>query len=237
MSCFRRAGQPAWDLPGSLAVSPTLYTTPLSANGRKPLVVAKLLAIELHIVEVDVYRGDGQHPNYRAIHPQGKVPALVDDTFHLWESNAIAWHLATQLAPRAQQLVPPGPNGPADVLRWMFWEASQWQPALVTALAARVGQKLFATPGDPQPVDWECVDKLVTQLEGHLATRPWLVGQQLTLADICVGAMTTYFSACAFPRRRYPAVSQWLDRLAMVPAWRATLAPLWADEQPVHINL
>lgn len=57
---------------------PTLYTTPVSANGRKALAVAEHLSVGLEINSVNVYRGEGRAEWYLRVNPQGKVPTLVD---------------------------------------------------------------------------------------------------------------------------------------------------------------
>lgn len=71
-----------------------LYTTAISANGRKALAVAKHLELNIDVRSVDVYRGEGRTADYLKINPSGKVPTLVDEEFILWESNAILVHLA-----------------------------------------------------------------------------------------------------------------------------------------------
>ena len=72
----------------------TLYSTPQSANGRKPLAVCNYLGLAPEVRLVDVYRGQGRAPDYLAIHPLGQVPALVDGELVLWESNAILQYIA-----------------------------------------------------------------------------------------------------------------------------------------------
>src|SRR6185369_7911270 len=119
----------------------TLYATPISANGRKVLAAARHLRVPVHVSLVNVYKGDGQIASYRAINPSGRIPTLVDGDFVLWESNAILVYLSEccgdfDLSSRNHQRR-------ADILRWMFWESSHWQPALSRFLAPTVRQILF----------------------------------------------------------------------------------------------
>ena len=58
-----------------------IYATPLSANGRKVLAVCRQLELNPEIHEVNVYRGEGRRPEYLAINPTGKIPALIDGEF------------------------------------------------------------------------------------------------------------------------------------------------------------
>jgi glutathione S-transferase len=62
----------------------TLYTTPLSANGRKVLAVSHHLGLEPEIKLVNVYKGEGRTAEYLSINPSGKIPTLVDGDLVLW---------------------------------------------------------------------------------------------------------------------------------------------------------
>ena len=72
----------------------TLYTTPLSANGRKVRAVSHHLALKPEVKIVNVFEGEGRAPEYLAINPFGKIPTLVDDDLTLGESNAILQYIA-----------------------------------------------------------------------------------------------------------------------------------------------
>ncbi len=126
----------------------TLYTTPLSANGRKVLAVSRQLGLAPKVEVVDVYRGEGQAAAYRSRNPFGKIPTLVEGDFTLWESNAILQYLSE--AHGDLRLWGRDPKRRADVSRWLFWESSAWQPACSAVLAPRVAQLLFpeSAPGD-----------------------------------------------------------------------------------------
>src|SRR5262249_16869028 len=119
-----------------------LYTTPLSANGRKVLAVSHHLGLDPEVTLVNVYKGEGRAANYLAINPWGKVPTLVAGELTLWESNAILQSLSD--AGGDFKLWSCDPKGRADISRWLFWESSHWQPAFIQTpnLAAFVGKAL-----------------------------------------------------------------------------------------------
>ena len=124
-----------------------LYATPLSANGRKALAVSRHLELSPQVVLINVYRGEGRAAEYLAVNPQGKVPSLVDGDLMLWESNAILQYLAE--AHGDYRLWSRDPRRRADLSRWLFWEASHWQPALTTGAAPVVAQMLGLAPAEP----------------------------------------------------------------------------------------
>jgi len=208
----------------------TLYTTPLSANGRKPMALSRHLDLSIDMREVNVYRGEGQSPQYRSLHPLGKIPTLVDGDFVLWESNAILVYLAEHHGvPWSRDAI-----GRADILRWMFWESSHWQPVLTRILAPRVGQ-LLSHSGDPAiAIPWNDVEliALLRMLDSALERKPFVCTNEPSLADFAIAGMTTYFRAVAFPSADFPAIEAWLHRMESLPAWRATAVPPWAKVDP-----
>jgi glutathione S-transferase len=208
---------------------PTLYTTPLSANGRKPLAVARQLGVELRVRHVDVYRGEGRTPEYLAIHPAGRIPVLVDGPTTVFESNAILVYLAE--AHGGDRLWSREPRERAAIARWLFWESAHWQPALIAVLAPFVGHRLRPdlVPAPPAAPDWDGAQlaPLLGELARVLAAQPFLAGAHLTLADFSVAGMATYFRAAGFPFAQHPAIRDWHARMEALPAWRDSEAELW----------
>lgn len=212
---------------------PILYSTPLSANGRKPMAVALHLGLSLEVNSVNVYRGDGRAAWYRKLNPWGKVPTLVDGDCVLWESNAIMFYLSEVLGDFS--LSSHDPRLRADILRWMFWEASHWQPVLVRTLSARVSHYLFPQElPDAGDVDWSEPEtlSLLAALEDRLSSNDYLAGGALSLADFAVAAMTTYFDVCEFPEHKYAAIGGWLQRMNALPGWAATAVAPWRAASP-----
>jgi glutathione S-transferase len=207
----------------------TLYSTPLSANGRKALAVARHLGLEPRIELVNVYRGEGRTPEFLAIHPAGKVPVLVDGDFVLTESNAILQYLSE--AHGEHRLWSREPRRRADIARWLFWEASQWQPAFVPVLSGFVGRllvpQLAHTP--EQPVNWDdaAFQAVVGRLDAHLHGREFVAGAGLTIADFSLAGMAMFLRPAGFPFELFPALDAWYARIEAIPAWRATAAGPW----------
>jgi glutathione S-transferase len=206
-----------------------LYTTALSANGRKVLAVSRHLGLQPEIELVNVYKGEGRTAAYLAINPWGKIPTLVDGDLRLWESNAILQYLSEAYGDFA--LWSRDPKRRADISRWLFWESSHWQPALVAVLAGFVGPRLVARDEATAPVDVNWADErfqvLATFLDAHLRGRQFLTGQPLTLADFSVAAMMMYVRPAGFPFDRFAQIGAWYERVENLDAWKATAAGPW----------
>ena len=208
----------------------TLYTTPLSANGRKPLALSHALGLQPEIRLVNVYQGEGRTPVFLAQNPLGKIPVLVDGDFTLCESNAILVYIAEQHG--GSRVWSAEPRARGDILRWLFWESSAWQPALSALLAPCVGHRLLPTvvPAPSAAPDWQSpqLTPLLAHLEAQLAGRAFLCGPELTIADLSVAGMTTYFRYAAFPSGAWPNLAAWLARIESLEAWKASADPLWS---------
>jgi glutathione S-transferase len=208
----------------------TLYTTPLSANGRKPLAVSHYLGLEPEIRSVNVYQGEGRTREYLAINPLGKVPTLVDGELTLWESNAILQYVCEAYGD--YRLWSRDPRERADISRWLFWESAQWQPAMIPVLTARVGHLLLpqVVPAPSADPDWENaqLQPLLTLLDSQLRDRSFLSGDTITLADFSVAGMAMYLRPCGFPFERFTHLDAWYDRIEALEAWQATAAGPWA---------
>jgi glutathione S-transferase len=181
-----------------------------------------------------VYQGEGRTPAFLAINPLGKIPALVDGDLMLCESNAILVYIAEQYGNFT--LWSRAPRARAEILRWLFWESSAWQPALSALLAPCVGHRLLPkiVPAPTTAPDWQSpqVAPLLDFLDAQLAGRTFLTGSELTIADLAVAGMTTYFAHAKFPSDAWPKFGAWLARIEALEAWTASADPLWEGGAP-----
>src|SRR6266852_3597486 len=84
-------------------------------------------AFRAHLL--DTRRGDNRSAEYLSVNPMGKIPALVDGTLRLWESNAINWYAAEKF-PKAR-LLPASLEGRASMQRWLFFQTGHVTPACI----------------------------------------------------------------------------------------------------------
>ena len=207
----------------------TLYTTLLSANGRKVVAASHHLGLAPEIRSVNVYRGEGRDPAYLAINPAGKIPTLVDDDVTLTESNAILQYLAEAYG--ECRLYSRDPVERAVIASWLFWESAHWQPAMLPVLSPFVGHRLRPdlVPAPAAAPDWKDAQlhPLLVRLDAHCRGDAFLCGATPTLADFSVAGMVTYFRSADFPFADFPDLSAWYARIEQLPAWRATAVETW----------
>lgn len=200
-----------------------LYYHPASPNGRRAIVTLRYLGIEAEEIVVDFQRGDLAKPEYIKLNPNQKIPTLVDGDFVLWESNAIMQYLATK-KPEAG-LLPKDERGRADVLRWQFWNLAHFAPAAGTFNWENLLKQVFGA-GEPDAAKLVQAEKDLARfgavLESQLASRRYVCGDQLTIADLSLACALMYRVAARVPLEPFPHVRAWIESIEALDAWRST---------------
>jgi glutathione S-transferase len=187
----------------------------------------KRLAYDLHILSFQA--GDTRTPEFRALNPRGKVPALVEGDVVLYESNAIVEYLEDAYPEPA---VLPGNPGARALARRIAAEGELYLYAPVRAL---MGQTVMRPngDGDPQVID-QATSGLVAELtrfEGY-ASRTYLTGNTITLADFALYPVLASIQrinvrspkhAVAIPTR----LARWMTRMETLPYFEHTYPPHW----------
>ncbi|MGR8933273.1 MAG: glutathione S-transferase family protein [Gammaproteobacteria bacterium] len=118
-----------------------LYTFPVSPNCRRVQAVINHLNLDCELIPVDLTQNEQLAPEFVALNPNHQVPTLVDGDFVLWESTAIMVYLCDKIA--WQDLLPAETQARADVMRWLFWNASHWNVACSTFVFERLVKALL----------------------------------------------------------------------------------------------
>jgi glutathione S-transferase len=192
----------------------TLYSMRRSGNCYKVRLALAQLAIPHKLVEVDILKGETHTPDFLAKNPNGQVPLLeVAPGRYLPESNAILWYVAgdTPLAPdnRIER---------AETLQWMFFEQHALEPNVGAAYfwlaLVKGGRELQRHAIE----DWmEDGYRALGVMEKHLAGHRYFTGEHYSIADIALYAYTHLAHECDFDLARFPAIREWLARVAREP--------------------
>ena len=188
------------------------YTNPMS-RGR---IVRWMLEEIGQPYETRVLRwetGDTRRPDFLAINPMGKVPAIVHGGVVVTECAAICAYLADAF-PRAG-LAPPADSplrGP--YYRWLFFGAGPIEQA-VGAKAVN----LEPTPEQRVSLGFGCLDDVLGAVEGAVRDRPYLVGDGFTAADLYLASHLSWGMAFGSIEKR-PAFEAYVERHLQRPAAR-----------------
>lgn len=194
----------------------------------RALWIAKEIGLDYEHVPIEIGEAGARKAEYLAVNPNGRLPAIEDDGFVLWESNAILQYLAAKKPERG--LWPPDAKRQADVIRWMSWESAHWAPdACSILIREHLLKKIFGL-GETNPAEVARGESEFHRfggvLDGHLKSRKWLTGNDLTIADYSVGAWMTVSQIAQYPVAKYAGINRWYDALSSQPGWKeAIVAP------------
>ncbi len=191
-----------------------------TGNPRKPCAVAKYLGLPVEYVHIDLSKGENRTPEYLAINPNGKVPALTDGDFMLWESNAIMIYLAQK---SDSDLWPTDIKTQVDILRWLHWETAHFSRHGGRLCFEHYIKKSFGL-GEPDPDEVtdasKFFDRFARVLDTHLKGRNYLVADRLTVADFGVAAYLPFAEKAQLPLEEFSEINRWHNKLLEIPAWR-----------------
>ncbi|WBU62924.1 glutathione S-transferase family protein [Paracoccus aerodenitrificans] len=195
-----------------------LYSMPSSGNSYKVRLLLALLGREAEIIDTEYQTDSLAEAKTSGQLPFGKAPVLVlEDGRVLPESNAILSWLA-----EGSRFIPEDPFLRAEMLSWMFWEQNQHEGSVAVraALLTYPHRRSQATPERLAEL-LERGHAHLLMMENRLHGRDWLVGEAVSLADICLYGYThTAGEKGGFEMQRFPAINAWLARIAALPRYK-----------------
>jgi glutathione S-transferase len=203
----------------------TLYSMRRSGNCYKVRLALTQLDIPHELIEIDILKGETRTPEFLAMNPSGHVPLLqVGRDRYIAESNAILWYIAG-----GTPLVPEDRVERAEMLQWMFFEQHSLEPNLGAAYfwltLVKGGRELQQHALE----DWmEEGYRALGVMERHLTRHRFVAAGRYSIADIALYAYTHVAHTCDYELERFPAVRDWLARVADQPNhvtmdWQPTL--------------
>jgi glutathione S-transferase len=160
------------------------------------------LGVPYEFVLVDLQAGAHRQPDFLAINPVGKVPAIVDGDFKLWESGAILLYLAQKYGKMPQPL-----EAQAEIVQWVLFANATLGPGIFVE-ASRERE----TP------------KLLTPLNQILEKQPFLMGQEFSVVDVAVGSILAYIPIMLkLDLSQYPDVVNYIKRMSERSAFQKAM--------------
>jgi glutathione S-transferase len=208
-----------------------LYDYPSSANCMKVRILLRHLGLQPEIVTLDLFRGETRGRAHFARNPDGRVPALeLDDGTTMAESGAILLYLG-----EGTQSVPPDRLGRARVHQWMFFEQNRIEGELAYARLLKLSGRSEAEPDVFTNRLQRGRDALAAFDRGLRDGRPFVTGNDYTVADIALYAFVHCAGDAGADPREHDAVAGWLDRVEQQPGFVNDLAPMpaHASERPI----
>ncbi|MBW7930700.1 MAG: glutathione S-transferase family protein [Gammaproteobacteria bacterium] len=183
-----------------------LYTFTVTPNNRKVEAFVKHFELPVEVHHVSFKDRETHQPEFLAINPMGKVPALVDGDFHLWESNAILTYLAAMF-PQTRAL-PTDVRGRAEVDRWLHWQSCHLMAAVGALKAA-------------EEKDASTIEPLLQILDTQLRDREYVL-DGLTVVDFALVAYLLTKVGRGLDYAATPWLAAWRTRMAALKGFVET---------------
>lgn len=192
----------------------TLFSMQNSGNCYKLRLAMAQLGIPFQIHDVDILKGESRTPEFLALNPNGKVPALRLETGELLaESNAILFFLA-----EGTDLLPDNRFCKAEMLQWMFFEQYSHEPYIAVARfwlkLMKGGRELKRDMLDDW---WERGYEALGVMERHLEKHDFFAADRYSIADIALYAYTHVAGDGEFDLSDFPGINAWMGRVRAQP--------------------
>jgi len=205
----------AWPKP-----KPKLFHDPVSRSNRVLWFLEESgLVDQVDIQEVKLRQGDHKKPEFLKVNPAGQVPALVEpDGFAISESIAICIYILDRFG-KSDEWIPTDPKLRGQCFRFLFLTVGSADSYTFDALV----HLLFSPPDKYNPDFYEGLRKkwdtsVGSVLDKALENQEWLLGNKVSLADICLG-FTLVVSGRMGWNDKYPNLSSYVSRLTQRPAF------------------
>jgi glutathione S-transferase len=166
-------------------------------------------------VLTDIATGAQKKPEFLAINPMGKVPALKDGESTLAEAAAICAYVAERY-PEAKLAPPPGSPLRAKYLYWLFFSPGCIEPAMVQ-LATKIEM-------NPVSAGWGEAQRVFDVLDAALTKGPWILGETFSAADIMIGAGLNFAIRLFKMAPSRPSFDRYIDGCTARPAFQRASA-------------
>ena len=209
-----------------------VYSWP-TPNGHKVHIMLEECGLPYRAHPVDIGAGDQFEPDFLAISPNNKVPAIVDpdgpdgQPISLFESGAILLYLAGKTG----RFLPAGTRGRYETLQWLMFQMGGVGPMLGQAHHFRI----YAPEKIPYAIDRYTNEarRLYGVMNRQIARHRYIAGDEYTVADIAIFPWLRSWKNQGIDWDDYPHLKGWFDEIAARPAVIRGVEVLAAQRRPI----
>ncbi len=188
-----------------------------SGHSYKAALALELSGLDWEPVFIDFFKGQTRGDDYRGdLNVMGEAPVLIDGNVTLTQSGVIQTYISEKSGKFGGQT----PEEKREILRWILWDNHK--------LSSQAGMTRFLMnflPENKRPQEVIAFTQGRLQaayqvLETHLTGRDWIVGRDVTNADLTCCGYLYYPEPFGFQREDWPHIDAWLTRISALPGWK-----------------
>jgi GSH-dependent disulfide-bond oxidoreductase len=184
------------------------FYTAATPNGYKVSIMLEECGLPYTPHFIDMAAQEQKTPEFLAINPNGRIPAIVDDGFPVFESGAILiW-----LAEKAGKFLPSDPKARSTVVQWVMWQMGGLGPMMGQL---NVFKRYFPEhiPAAIERYERESY-RLFGVMDGRLAQSPYLGGEEYSIADIACWPWIRAYEWPGLTLEGHPHLKAWTEKVA-----------------------
>ncbi len=192
------------------------WTTP---NGHKVTLFLEEAELDYQIIPINIGTGDQFKPEFLAIAPNNRIPAIVDrdpgdggSPVSLFESGAILLYLAEKTG----KFIATDLRGRAEVLQWLFWQMG--------GLGPMAGQNHHFSGYAPEKIPY-AIDRYVNEtgrlyavLDKRLSDRAYVAGSEYSIADMAIYPWIVPYERQGQDLNHFTNIKRWFESIQARPA-------------------
>ena len=182
-----------------------------------PHIMLREIGAPHELILVDRTQGQHQNPAYLRMNPNGLIPVLIDGPTTLYETAAIALHLA-ETHPAAGLAPPPGDPDRPHFLRWMVHLTNTPQAEYQPWFYPHKFAEGDAAQADVKRVAQRRMEANFARIAEQLGQGPYLLGQRFSAADLFLFMLIRWGRAMPRPPRDIPELHALAQRILARPA-------------------
>jgi GST-like protein len=193
------------------------FTTP---NGRKPAILLEELGLPYIIKFVDISKGEQFTPEFVALNPNSKIPAIVDtDTdITVFESGAILIYLAEKAG---SDLWPSDQRARMQILQWLMFQMGSVGPMM-----GQHGHFKHSAPDNDYGIKRYRTEtlRLFSVMDKQLLQNDYIAGDAYSIADVAIYPWVMTYDYQGLTLDEHPHLRRWTETLGQRPAVQKGMA-------------
>ena len=196
----------------------TIYGRATSSNVQLAMWTIGELGLDHERLDYGHAHGGTDTPEYLAMNPNGRVPAMRDGDLVMFESGAIARYLCHRHG--AEPFWPEDPARRASLDMWAEWIKTTFAPAFAQPIFWALLNHPRGEGAEAVQPAAEALKPLARILDTRLGRGPWLAGEDFTFADLWTGHLLYRYNVLNFDKTATPNLDAYYARLTERPAYR-----------------
>jgi glutathione S-transferase len=170
------------------------------------------MGVDYELTPINPLAGETQTEEYLKMSPAGKVPALDDDGFTVFESNSIMRYLCRK---HKSDFYPDDIAAQAKIDEWLDFTTIHLGNGIVKVLFNKIVAGMIDAPVDEQSMadGYSFIERFLGVIDQQLGNSTYLAGESLSIADFCLLATIDPAEVLEIDMNKYPNVKAWRDKL------------------------